>query len=222
MRPGTLLRWYALKSILKSEIRDGSIIFDIGGYDGFISHNLSKLLPNSRITVVDVDYSGLQIAKKHGLKTLYSSALELPVKDNSIDVILCLDLMEHIKDDDKLIQEFFRVLKKNGRVILTTPTGKGDLFPFISEQRMEVIYKGWGHIRKGYSLEKIESLFQNNGLTIKKIGKYFNLFSRYAYSFAAFTKTPLKGKWLIYKLVIKLEPYVKLGTKEYIIIGLKL
>ncbi|MBA7713792.1 hypothetical protein ES703_122802 [subsurface metagenome] len=32
MRPGTLLRWYALKSILKSEIRDGSIIFDIGGY----------------------------------------------------------------------------------------------------------------------------------------------------------------------------------------------
>ncbi|MBA7713793.1 hypothetical protein ES703_122803 [subsurface metagenome] len=52
--------------------------------------------------------------------------------------------MEHIKDDDKLIQEFFRVLKKNGKVILTTPTGKGDLFPFISEQRMEVIHKGWG------------------------------------------------------------------------------
>jgi len=222
MRPGTLLRWHALKSILKSEIRDGSIIFDIGGYDGFISHNLGKLLPNSVITVVDVDCSGLQIAKKHGLKTLCSSALELPVKDNSIDVILCLDLMEHIKDDDKLIQEIFRTLKKNGKVILTTPVENGDLFPFISKQRMEAIHKGWGHMRKGYSFEKIKSLFQNSGLTIKKIGKYFNFFSRYAYSFAAFTKIPLRGKWLIYKLVIKLEPYIKLGTKEYIIIGLKL
>jgi len=222
MRPGTLLRWYALKSILKSEIRDSSIIFDLGGYDGFISHNLNKLLPNSSITVVDVDYSGLQIAKKHGLETLYSSALALPVKDNSIDVILCLDLIEHIRDDDKLIQEIFRILKKNGKVILTTPAGKGDLFPFMNKQRMEAIHKSWGHIRKGYSLEEIEGLFKNNNLTIKKIGKYFNLFSRYAYSFAAFMKPPLKGKWLIYKLVIKLEPLVKLGAKEYIIIELKL
>ncbi len=164
MRPGTLLRWYALKSILKSEIKDGLIIFDIGSYDGFISYNLKKLFPNLKITVVDIDKSGLHIARERGLNTLYAFALKLPIKSKSIDIVLCLDLIEHVKEDDKLIKEISKVLKEDGKVIVTTPMQNGVSFPFLSRQEIEAINKSWGHVRKGYSLENIKNLFETNNI----------------------------------------------------------
>jgi len=116
MRPGTLLRWYALKGILRYEIRDASVILDIGGYDGEISYRLKNIFPNLKITVVDIDKSGLKLAREKGLNTLYAQALELPIKDNQVNVVLCLDLIEHVKEDSRLVKEISRVLKKMVRL----------------------------------------------------------------------------------------------------------
>ncbi|MCD6154728.1 MAG: class I SAM-dependent methyltransferase [Candidatus Verstraetearchaeota archaeon] len=218
MRPGTLLRWYALRSILRFEIKDGSVALDIGGYDGEISHRLKKILANLKITVIDVDESGLQLAKEKGLNTLHASALELPIEDNCVDIALCLDLIEHVKEDDALIKEISRVLKRDGKVILTTPMQNGVSFPFLSKQKIENINKSWGHVRKGYSLENIEELFRTNNLMVKQTSKYFNFLSRFAYWFSFLSGIPLKGKGLLYRMVVRLEPYIKYGAQEHIII----
>jgi len=222
MRPGTLLRWRALKHIFKSEIENGCTILDIGGYDGFISYNLNSIFPDCKIVVVDIDSSGLKTAESHGLNILYASALDLPIQNNSVDIVLCLDLIEHIEDDNKLIKEISRVLKKTGKVILTTPIKRGDLIPLIGEDKMNEIHKKWGHVRKGYGIEQLKTLFQNNELAIIKAGKYFNLFSRYAYLFLMLPSIPLKFRRIIYNLFIMLEPYIKFGTREHIIVGTKL
>ena len=221
MRPGTLLRWYALKDILRSEIKEGSAILDIGSYDGYISYNLKKILPNSRITVVDIDKSGLKLAKERGLNTLYASALELPIEDNQIDFVLCLDLIEHVKEDDKPIKEISRVLKRNGKVILTTPMEMGVSIPFLSKEKNESINRDWGHVRKGYSLESIEKMFVDDNLIIVKTSTYFNSLSRFIYWLNFFSGIPLKGKSLLFQLAIRLEPYIKYGAEEQIIVGHK-
>ena len=221
MRSGTLLRWYALKDILRSEIKEGSAILDIGSYDGYISYNLKKILPNSRITVVDIDKSGLKLAKERGLNTLYASALELPIEDNQIDFVLCLDLIEHVKEDDKLIKEISRVLKRNGKVILTTPMEMGVSIPFLSKEKNESINRDWGHVRKGYSLESIEKMFVDDNLIIVKTSTYFNSLSRFIYWLNFFSGIPLKGKSLLFQLAIRLEPYIKYGAEEQIIVGHK-
>ena len=221
MRPGTLLRWHALKNILKSEIQDGVIIFDIGSYDGYISYKLKKIFPNLKITVIDVDKSGLQIAKERGLSTLYSSGLKLPIKDNLVDVVFCLDLLEHVEEDNILMKEISRILKINGKIILTTPMQNGITFPFLSKEKIEIINKGWGHLRRGYGLERIQKLFENHGLFIEKKSSYFNFFTRLIYRFSVISKISCKGKNLLYRTIIKLEPYFKRGTQEHLIIGRK-
>lgn len=221
MRSGTLLRWYALKSILKQKIKNNSVVLDIGGYDGFISYKLKNVFTNLDITVVDIDNLGLNIAKKRGLKNLYASALELPIEDNRVDVILCLDLIEHVKEDDKLVKEISRVLKKGGTIILTTPMQNGVSFSFLSKKRMEAINRSWGHVRKGYSLEDIEKLFKNNNLLIEKTSKYFNFFSRFGYWVNSFSGISLKGKSLLYRAIIRLDPYIKYDAKEHTIVGKK-
>lgn len=223
MRPGTLLRWFALKNILRFEIKHGAVVLDIGGYDGYISYNLKKLVPKVKIAVVDVDKSGLESARERGLSTLYASTLELAIMDNKIDVVLCLDLIEHIQDDDKLIKEISRILKKNGKLILTTPMQDGVSFPFLSKERVDSVNKSWGHVRKGYTMNEIMELFQNNNLAIKKVDGYFNFLSRLVYRFMFLSSLPLGGQKFmkIYENTVRLEPYIKWKRAEYIVVGNK-
>lgn len=47
--------------------------------------------------------------------------LNLPFNDNSFDVIFCNHVLEHIVDDNKAMQELFRVLKPNGMGIFQVP-----------------------------------------------------------------------------------------------------
>lgn len=221
MRIGTILRWHALKNILKSEIEDYSTIIDIGSYDGVIADKIKELLPNIEITVIDVDISGLISAKKRGLNTLNASALSLPIKDNQADVVFCLDLIEHVEDDNKVVQEISRVLKKEGILILTTPMQDGISFPIMNKQKIKEINKEWGHVRSGYSLNEIRQLFNKNNISIKRKDTYFNFVSRWVYRILIFSNFPFIGKSLIYRAPIMLEPYLKKGAQEYIIIGKK-
>src|SRR3972149_6141196 len=198
VRPGTLLRWHALKRVLESEIKEGSTIFDIGGYDGFISYNLKKLFPKLNITTIDIEKTGLQEATERGLNALYASALEL------------------------LIREISRVLKKGGKVILSTPMQNGISFPLISKEKSKIINKNWGHVRMGYDLKELEILFKNDDLAIEKTSKYFNLFTKLAYLFLL-SSYPILNRVgrLLYGLTIKLEPYIRYKAEGHIIIGKK-
>jgi len=227
VRAGTLLRWQVSKKILKSEIQNGSKILDLGGYDGYISYNLKKILPRLKVTVIDTDKSGLWQARKRGLNTINASALKLPIEDNQIDAILCFQLIEHVKEDDKLVREMSRVLKKNGKVVFSTPGERGISFPFLSKERIEFINKGRGHVRKGYSIEDIKRLFKEANLVIEKTDMYFNLFSRFVYRISILSNIPSKipfGRkvmFILYKLVLKLESYIKYGAQSHTIIAKK-
>ena len=221
MRPGTLLRWHSLKNILKHEIKGSSTILDIGGYDGYISYRLKKIFPNLMIKVVDTDGIGLELAKNRGLNVICASALELPIKDKEFDIVFCFDLIEHIKEDVKLLRELSRVLKDDGKIILTTPMKDGVSFPMLNKRKNEIINKNWGHVRKGYSSDQIKELFKLNHFIIDKEDRYFNYFSRLVYRFTILLGIHLRGIGLLYQAIIRLEPYIKYGSQEYIIIGKK-
>lgn len=50
-----------------------------------------------------------------------ASCYSLPLKSNSVDVIVCRWVFEHLETPDKAMQEFARVLKKGGFLYLKTP-----------------------------------------------------------------------------------------------------
>jgi len=220
MRPGTLLRWYALKGILKPFINVSSVILDIGGFDGYMLHDLSPKLTGKDITVIDPDISGLKTAREGGMKVLGASALDLPLKDNHADLILCLDLLEHVDNDRGVIHEVSRVLKNKGTLVVTTPMKRGVSFPFLGRDKIEKINRSWGHVRLGYGHEEIRKLFHDGGFTIIRISRYFNLITRLIYRFT-FLSTRFRFSWYIYETVLKLEPYIKFNSQEYIIIAIK-
>jgi len=47
--------------------------------------------------------------------------LHLPIKDKSVDTLLCTGVLEHVSDPNVAVQEMYRVLKFEGRVFMETP-----------------------------------------------------------------------------------------------------
>jgi len=46
---------------------------------------------------------------------------QIPFADNHFDVVLCNHVLEHVRDDQQVMKEFFRVLKPGGWAILQVP-----------------------------------------------------------------------------------------------------
>jgi len=219
MRPGSLLRKIALQPLLSRLSVKESIVLDLGGFDGLISKLLIQRNPRQAI-VVDLDMSGLRDARACGLRPFQASALHLPFKDASVDQVLCLDLIEHVQQDQAVLEEIGRVLRPGGKVLLTTPCAEFHL-PFTSRERVN---KAWGHVRNGYSDRELETLFERAGIQLVERGYYFNAPSRLFYSLFFFLNIPPQGTRLKLKLfqgIAALERWFHLGAQEHCVIGEK-
>ena len=84
---------------------------DIGCRDGYWSKQLQS--KNYRVTSVDIE------PKYENASQLDANNL-LPYGDDIFDVVWCSEVIEHLRDPARAIQEMRRVTKKGGRIILTT------------------------------------------------------------------------------------------------------
>ena len=74
---------------------------------------------------VDIDNEAIAYAlKKHHVKAtsfICSSGDALPLSDASVDIVVSFETIEHVSDDVALVEEFYRVLRAEGILIVSTP-----------------------------------------------------------------------------------------------------
>lgn len=90
-------------------------ILDIGGTEGTYDF-LIKRFPGSEITSINIKQSDLP--KENAIM---ANAEELPLKENYFDLVFTREVIEHLYRPDKFIDETKRVLKKGGKIVLSTP-----------------------------------------------------------------------------------------------------
>src|SRR5579872_4424495 len=112
--------------------------------------------------VVSDDYSplALQFSRRRGLEHLVGAdAMRLPFASGRFDVIVCMDVLEHLSNDCAALAEFNRVLKPGGRLFATVPA-----YPHLwSEHDIALM-----HYRRYFRRELRERAVAA-GLTIEKL-----------------------------------------------------
>ncbi|MCD6465752.1 methyltransferase domain-containing protein [Candidatus Bathyarchaeota archaeon] len=66
----------------------------------------------SGFIVVDTDRTWFSLAKGRRLNAVYASVSETSIRNDQIGIVLCLDVIEHVKGDSKSVREISRVLKR--------------------------------------------------------------------------------------------------------------
>lgn len=131
---------YQLKTldiISKLKLPPHPNITDLGGADGSFHQLLIKHLKGTGVS--------LDLTKGHNLEEKF------PLKDNSVDLIIAHEIIEHLFDTDHFVKEIRRILKPGGFVIISTPNlaslkNRFRLLLGLYPQYLEYSKQGAGHI----------------------------------------------------------------------------
>jgi 2-polyprenyl-3-methyl-5-hydroxy-6-metoxy-1,4-benzoquinol methylase len=168
-----LRSWYVRRElfILRKIFGDKTIeVYDAGTGFGQYSYFMSRKLIPANILSVDVKEEWIEDAKDFFSQT-HAQNVQFQTEDllninheNKFDLILCVDVMEHIQDDIKVFSNFYRALKKDGFLLINTPSVFGGSDVHSDEDESFI----GEHARVGYSQEELENKIHPLGFKIYK------------------------------------------------------
>jgi methionine biosynthesis protein MetW len=97
-------------------------ILDVGCGDGCLAKLLGEVSKAKEVYGIEISSEGVELAIKNGVKA-YQKDLqkdEFPFEDDYFDAVFCGEIIEHIFDPDRFLQDVYRVLKSGGLCVLTT------------------------------------------------------------------------------------------------------
>jgi len=147
-------------------------------------------------------YLGLEIAQdvqSRDQPDCYYNGSQFPFARDSIDSIVCNQVLEHVFNPGTFLSETTRVLKPGGRLLLTVP--------FVWEEHEQPFdyarYSSFGlkHLLAEHGYTVVDEYQSNRGLSV-----IFQLFTAYVYGLAGG-----RNRWLNSLLILLLAPINLLG-----------
>lgn len=156
-------------------IKEGDIVLDLGsgaGFDAFLA--AKKVGEKGKVIGIDMTPEMIKKAQANAIKYKYNNVEfklgdieELPIEDNSINVIISNCVINLAPNKDKVFKEAYRVLKKGGKMFVSDIVLLGEL---SEEQKSdEGLLTGCvaGALKKEDYLQKIK----NAGFKVKILGE---------------------------------------------------
>ncbi|MDD5697535.1 MAG: methyltransferase domain-containing protein [Victivallaceae bacterium] len=201
----------------------GKKVLDIGIGGGFYS----KLCKERGAEVLSLDHAEAIIEfhrKSKELNLIQADCTDMPIADASIDTVLALDMIEHLYEPEKFLQEVSRVLKTGGKMILVTDTCDY-LRSKIKCRIPKLLHSFTGRLYAVFSdiFRKLKNLFRksepavfNNDIRPKsthvmifETGELQELFKKYGFrilDFGTFAETKMYD--LLHRIIYKF-PYLR-------------
>jgi len=166
----------------KSKPLSGIKILDIGCGGGLLSEPMSRMGAN--VTGIDASDKNIKIAKLHSKKNklkinyLCSSPEKLKIT-KKFDVILNMEIVEHVEDTDFFLKSCSKLLKKNGLMFVATinKTLKSYIFAIIgAEYVLRWLPIGTHEWEKFVKPEDLKKILMKYDLSLNKLeGMNFNI-----------------------------------------------
>jgi len=169
-----LLRSWHVRKALKETgamMSPSATVLDAGMGFGQYSWWMTERFPGWKITAADIKSE--QVADCNAFFTAAGvadrvMAVEADLvtwsRNEKYDLVLCVDVMEHIEEDRTVFSNFFRSMNQGGRLIISTPSDKGGS-DVHGENEESFIGE---HVRDGYGTEEITAKLTGAGFSTVK------------------------------------------------------
>lgn len=169
---------------LKNVIGDvkGKTILDIGCGGGLISVPLSRL--GGKVTGVDADKQAITVAKQHSttqgleIEFLHGAAENLVADGRQFDVVVALEVIEHIDNPDLFVKLCSELVKPDGVIIFSTLSRTWKSYAlgiFAAERLLQWVPVGTHDWKKFIKPSELAKLATACGLTVQDAkGMVFN------------------------------------------------
>lgn len=180
-----LREWHVKRAIrqLLTARHGKTDIYDAGSGFGQYSYYIARKYPNVRIFAVDVKDEQVEDCRKFFSERRISNCtftvedLTVIEHKNLYDLILSVDVMEHIADDVTVFKNFYRALRPGGHLFINTPSDLGgsdahspDDASFIEE-----------HARNGYNEGEMRKKLESAGFTVEYVRYTYGRFGSAAW-----------------------------------------
>ncbi|TGK80516.1 methyltransferase domain-containing protein [Leptospira montravelensis] len=125
------------------DLKDDSIVLELGCGPGYFSPFIAKRIPKGKLYLADIQPEMLEKARsrmnRKGIKNVELSLTEkdsLPFPDNHFDKIYLVTVLGEISDPNSYAKEMFRVLKTNAIVSISEQAGDPDSLSLANVEKI--------------------------------------------------------------------------------------
>ena len=112
--------WYRRKALARAGLTDSMQVLDVATGTGPVAKSASEIVgPSGQVFGLDRSFNMMKEARKNiSLPFIHSDAGRLPFADNSFDFLSMGYALRHVDDLNRSFDEYFRVLKPGGKVLI--------------------------------------------------------------------------------------------------------
>lgn len=179
-------------SVIRKEVEDKKnlSILDFGCGVGTVSFFMAS--KGNSVIGLDISKDAVDIANKSAklmkvdkLAKFYDLETgKRKVNKRKFDLILCIEVIEHIEQDRELVNYLAKLLKKKGVLVISTPSMNAPLKKLGLTNDFD---KKAGHLRR-YDVEKLVKMVKSTGLNVKKVIKTEGLIRNSLFLFPVLSK----------------------------------
>lgn len=159
------LDWLVKQYIMRAKsaaryAKDAKRVLDIGCGSGYCAYHMARANPQAQVTAVDISADAVEYASSTyqapNLNFEQGNAFNLNCPDNSFDLVVTYEALEHVDNGEEFIKELARLTSPNGVLICSTPNRKYD-FPneehinlYLPEELFNMCRRFFGEVDQYY------------------------------------------------------------------------
>lgn len=157
---------------------EGKHILEIGSDNGVFSYLFRQR--GGSWKSADMDLRSVNAMRELVKTDVYRIAdgKPLPFQNDEFDIVLIVDIIEHLYDDKGFMLEAYRVLKPDGKVIINAPNVKDKSLLMRIRHRFGMTDAHHGHVRAGYTYDDVKRLLGSQ-FTLETYHTHTRFFSKF-------------------------------------------